>query len=61
MATAENMEQDVRRSKQQLAKEMHNADERQRERGPDSTQELQEENERLRQMIKELTQKIENR
>ena len=61
METAENMEQDVGRAKQQLAKEMHNANAQPGEHGPDYMQELREENERLRQMIKELTRKVENR
>ena len=60
METAENIEQDVKRAKQQLAKEMHNANAQPREHGPDAIQELRNENERLKQMVKELTRKIEN-
>ena len=61
METTENMEQDVKRARQQLAKEMHKANAQPREHGPDAIQELRNENERLKQMIKELTRKIENR
>ena len=61
METAENIEQDVKRAKQRLAKEMHNANAQPREHGADSMQELRNENERLKQMIKELSRKIENR
>ncbi len=60
METAENIEQDVKRAKQQLAKEIHNANAQPREHGPDAIQELRNENERLKQMVKELTRKIEN-
>ena len=59
METAENMEQDVMRAKQQLAKEIHKANGPPSEHEPDSIEELRNENERLRQMIKELTRKIE--
>ncbi|MEI8019189.1 MAG: hypothetical protein WCH39_13380, partial [Schlesneria sp.] len=59
--TAESMEKDVQRAKQQLAKEMHHPNGQPGEHGQDVIQELRIENERLKQMIKELTRKIESR
>ena len=59
--TAESMEKEVQRAKQQLANEMHKPNGQQNEHGPDAIQELRNENERLKQIIKELTRKIESR
>ena len=59
--TAESMEKEVRRAKERLAKEIQNEKGRQNEHGPDAVQELRNENERLIEMIKELTRKIESR
>ena len=58
---AEDMERDVRAAKQRLAAEMHERREPQGEHWPEVVQDLRAEIERLRDEVKELTQKIEKR